>query len=128
VTLLHVTSSKPIACMSGERYPTNAYKQHLLCLSIPLHVSASRCHLQGVTISLFISYSSLSADGHAGRTIAHTYPNNSPHLPETQTTWSSILDFRFSPCSETSMFFWGVFPRRQIKFCRRFGTPCQVHL
>jgi hypothetical protein len=31
-----------------------------LCLLIPLHVSASRCHLQGVTISLFISYSSLS--------------------------------------------------------------------
>jgi hypothetical protein len=25
------------------------------------------------------------------------------------------------------VFFW-VFPRRQIKFCRRFGTLCQVHL
>jgi hypothetical protein len=25
------------------------------------------------------------------------------------------------------MFFW-VFPRRQIEFCRRFGTLCQVHL
>jgi hypothetical protein len=25
------------------------------------------------------------------------------------------------------MFFW-VFPRRQIVFCRRFGTLCQVHL
>jgi hypothetical protein len=25
------------------------------------------------------------------------------------------------------IFFW-VFPRRQIKFCRRFGTFCQVHL
>jgi hypothetical protein len=33
----------------------------LLCLSVPLHVSASRCHLQGVTVYLFISYSSLSA-------------------------------------------------------------------
>jgi hypothetical protein len=33
----------------------------LLCLLIPLHVSASRCHLQEVTISLFISYSRLSA-------------------------------------------------------------------
>jgi hypothetical protein len=46
---------------AGERYPTNAHKQFLLCLLIPLHVSASRCHLQGVTISLFISYSRLSA-------------------------------------------------------------------
>jgi hypothetical protein len=45
----------------GERYPTNAHKQFLLCLLIPLHVSASRCHLQGVTVSLFISYSRLSA-------------------------------------------------------------------
>jgi hypothetical protein len=44
-----------------ERYPTNAHKQFLLCLLIPLHVSASRCHLQGVTVSLFISYSRLSA-------------------------------------------------------------------
>jgi hypothetical protein len=26
-----------------------------------------------------------------------------------------------------TFFFW-VFPRRQIKFCRRFGTLCQVHL
>jgi hypothetical protein len=25
------------------------------------------------------------------------------------------------------VFFW-VFPRRLIKFCRRFGTLCQVHL
>jgi hypothetical protein len=25
------------------------------------------------------------------------------------------------------VFFW-VFPRRQIEFCRRFGTLCQVHL
>jgi hypothetical protein len=25
------------------------------------------------------------------------------------------------------VFFW-VFPRRQIKFCRRFGTLCQAHL
>jgi hypothetical protein len=25
------------------------------------------------------------------------------------------------------IFFW-VFPRRQIKFCRRFGTLCQFHL
>jgi hypothetical protein len=25
------------------------------------------------------------------------------------------------------VFFW-VFPRRQIKFCRRFGTLCQSHL
>jgi hypothetical protein len=25
------------------------------------------------------------------------------------------------------IFFW-VFPRRQIKFCRRFRTLCQVHL
>jgi hypothetical protein len=32
----------------------------LLCLLVPLLVSASRCHLQGVTISLFISYSRLS--------------------------------------------------------------------
>jgi hypothetical protein len=24
--------------------------------------------------------------------------------------------------------FWGVFPRRRIKFCRRFETLCQVHL
>jgi hypothetical protein len=32
----------------------------LLCFLIPLHVLASRCHLQGVTVSLFISYSSLS--------------------------------------------------------------------
>jgi hypothetical protein len=44
----------------GERYPTNAYKQFLLCLLVPLHVSVSRCHLQGVTVSLFISYSRLS--------------------------------------------------------------------
>jgi hypothetical protein len=46
---------------SGERYPTNAYKPFLLCLLAPLHVSASRCHLQGVTLSLFISYSRLYA-------------------------------------------------------------------
>jgi hypothetical protein len=46
---------------SCERYPTNAHKQFLLRLLVPLHVSASRCHLQGVTISLFISYSRLSA-------------------------------------------------------------------
>jgi hypothetical protein len=25
------------------------------------------------------------------------------------------------------VFFW-VFPRRHIKFCRRFGTLCQVHI
>jgi hypothetical protein len=37
----------------------NAYTQFLLYLLIPLHVSASRCHLQGVTVSLFISYSRL---------------------------------------------------------------------
>jgi hypothetical protein len=40
----------------------------------------------------------------------------------------NILDFRFSPCSETRMFSFWVFPRRLIKFCRRFGTLCQVHL
>jgi hypothetical protein len=47
----------------------------LLRLLVPLHVSASRCHLQGVKISLFISYSRLSAAaGRTRRTIAHTYP------------------------------------------------------
>jgi hypothetical protein len=46
---------------AGEIYPTNAHKQFLLYLLISLHVSASRCHLQGVTVSLFISYSRLSA-------------------------------------------------------------------
>jgi hypothetical protein len=51
----------PRVFQSGERYPTNAHKQFLLCLLIPLHVSASRCHLQRVKISLFISYSRLSA-------------------------------------------------------------------
>jgi hypothetical protein len=45
---------------TDERYPTNAHKQFLLCLLVPLHVSAPRCHLQGVTVSLFISYSKLS--------------------------------------------------------------------
>jgi hypothetical protein len=45
----------------GERYPANAHKQFLLCLLIPLHVSASRCLLHGVKIFLFISYFSLSA-------------------------------------------------------------------
>jgi hypothetical protein len=33
----------------------------LLCLLVPLHGSASRCHLQGVTVSLFISYARLAA-------------------------------------------------------------------
>jgi hypothetical protein len=33
----------------------------LSCLLIPLHVSAFRCHVQGVIISLFITYSSSSA-------------------------------------------------------------------
>jgi hypothetical protein len=45
----------------SEIFPTNAHKQLLLCLLIPLHVSASRCHLQGVTVSLSVSYSRLSA-------------------------------------------------------------------
>jgi hypothetical protein len=31
-----------------------------LSLLVPLRVSASRCHLQGTTISLFISYSRVS--------------------------------------------------------------------
>jgi hypothetical protein len=52
------TDSKNSEC---ERYPTNARKQFLLCLFIPLHVSASRYHLQGVTVFLFISYSRLFA-------------------------------------------------------------------
>jgi hypothetical protein len=46
--------------LCGEGYPTNANKQFLLCSLVPLHVSAFRCHLQGVTVSLFISYSRLS--------------------------------------------------------------------
>jgi hypothetical protein len=32
----------------SEIYPTNVHKQFLLCLLIPLHVSAYRCHLQGL--------------------------------------------------------------------------------
>jgi hypothetical protein len=32
-----------------------------------------------------------------------------------------------STCRNMYMFYW-VSPRRQIKFCRRFGTLCQVHL
>jgi hypothetical protein len=39
----------------GERNPKMLISSFLLCLLIPLHVSASRCHLQGVTVSLFIS-------------------------------------------------------------------------
>jgi hypothetical protein len=70
----------------------------LLRLLVPLHVSASRCHLQGVTISLFISYSRLSAFrvgmDYCSSSVAICcgirQTNNSPHLPETQTTWNSL--------------------------------------
>jgi hypothetical protein len=33
-----------------KRYPTNAHKLFLLCLLVPLHVSGSRCHLQGLQL------------------------------------------------------------------------------
>jgi hypothetical protein len=33
----------------------------------------------------------------------------------------------WQPSQHLYFLFW-VFPRRQIKFCRRFGTLCQVHL
>jgi hypothetical protein len=60
VTICFDCFARPIDSIWDERYPTNARKQFLLCLLIPLHVSASRCHLQGVTVSLFRSYSRLS--------------------------------------------------------------------
>jgi hypothetical protein len=48
--------------LSGERYPTNAQgccKQFFIVLiKLPRHVSASKYHLQGVKLSLFIRYSS----------------------------------------------------------------------
>jgi hypothetical protein len=60
--LIYFHGDTNIQSESGERYPINAHNQCLLlCLLIPPDVSASRCHLQGVTVSLFISYSSLSA-------------------------------------------------------------------
>jgi hypothetical protein len=58
-TLSYVTfnfvATKRTLIVIGERYPTNAHKQFLLRLLVSLHVSASRCHLQGVTVSLFIT-------------------------------------------------------------------------
>jgi hypothetical protein len=43
-----------------------------------------------------------------------------------------VPNLYLNPCYVKSLlllyiFFW-VFLRRQIKFCRRFGTLCQVHL
>jgi hypothetical protein len=48
----------------------------LLCLLIPLHVSASRCYLQGVTVSLFISYSSLSIKHRIWQTVTDQSMHN----------------------------------------------------
>jgi hypothetical protein len=52
----------------------------------------------------------------------HQYPvyASSPHTRYMSSPSHKQLTFMY-------VFFW-VFPRRQVKFCRRFGTLCQVHL
>jgi hypothetical protein len=69
-----------------------------------------------------------------------TNQNNSTRYEPFNSSFSSVSPYEFcvksqllfwistfSPCSESCVFFW-VFPLRQIKFFRRFGTLCQVHL
>jgi hypothetical protein len=79
----------------------------LLCLLIPLHVSVSRCHLQGITISLFISYSSLS--------IKH---NNNHYLP-TIINYSYCLRAKDWCAEDNSRF--SRFPRRTTWTNRNAG-------
>jgi hypothetical protein len=57
-----IPPNKHVPCISVKRCPTNAQghcKQFFTVLiKLPRHVSASKCHLQGVTLSFFISFSS----------------------------------------------------------------------
>jgi hypothetical protein len=52
--------------MFGERYPTNAYKQFLLCLLVLLNVSASRCHLQGFSFLIYKLLQVVCVSGRCG--------------------------------------------------------------